>query len=859
MMIILNRQRREINVVASKKQYLYNSLLAVLIILLFLLGTGQFPFTNEILFHGDFSAQYIPFLQFYRDHLLTDPRALIYSFQNGFGQETLSLMGYYLMSPFNLLVFLFPKSQVALAGYFIVFVKLIVATGTMTYYLKERKQLTGMWNTIYALGYAFCGFVAVDFYHFMWMDVMIWLPLIIAGLQRLIEGKSIRQYQWSLGILLFSNYYMGWMVCIFLVLYFAYYVWQLKPEKSLFQAIKEKGHALFQFITRSVATVLILGVVYLPIIIGMLNTYRVGTSNEMSFKYPFNLSINFFSGIGNGTVQVVPFYAPLIYIGIIGVIPAFAYFLMKHETWQQKRPRFYLLLTLFVCTFIAPLGLVFTMFREGMGLPFRYSYLICFVLIECGVQWVKNYKAEQRSLWLSGSILTGYFVLLWGLKIFKVPVFNYYLSKDQLLLNIFYFSLATILIYLTCYTTKKVYMLLLLCCAVGDLSLNYITSNHGGSYEPLKNIEQIQKNIKDSINTSTHQLARINSQPLSSYRNSASTKGYNTGFWVNTYTGMTYSSTLSKEGTQLVNFYGTYTPSPMNLSVAGASSLFEMLLNIQEKPVLNKQGFFKGEMAKGPGIGGALLFNDPIQPKTNNKFKAQNEISYALGGESLFNLQKPIDKNKEGHYYSAQYVINYPGALFIQLLDDTYVHQRNLFQIFINGEQVPAQPEGPRLLYLKGVKKGEKIHLEIKAKKKVDWDNIHVAVWDEKAFQVMRRSVKASPVQVETPTTVTTKMNAPDDHHWLMLSIPYNKGWKIEVNGRVEDYKEMAGGFIGIRLHKGENKIKAHYRSIPLRIGFYITLFGILVNLWLNHLDACYLLQERQESIRRNYRRRHKK
>lgn len=50
----------------------------------------------------------------------------------------------------------------------------------------------------------------------MWIDGMILLPLIVLGIERLIDTGKGALYTGALAVLLLSNYYMGYMACIFL-------------------------------------------------------------------------------------------------------------------------------------------------------------------------------------------------------------------------------------------------------------------------------------------------------------------------------------------------------------------------------------------------------------------------------------------------------------------------------------------------------------------------------------------------------------------------------------------------------------------------------------------------------------------
>ena len=65
----------------------------------------------------------------------------------------------------------------------------------------------------------------------------------------------------------------------------------------------------------------------------------------------------------------------------------------------------------------------------------------------------------------------------------------------------------------------------------------------------------------------------------------------------------------------------------------------------------------------------------------------------------------------------------------------------------------------------------------------------------------------------------------------LFLSIPYDKGWEIKVNGKEVDYYKVNIGFIGLPINKGFSKIELRYSPPLLRSGMYISLFTILVGL----------------------------
>ena len=53
----------------------------------------------------------------------------------------------------------------------------------------------------------------------MWLDCVMLLPLVIWGFEKLMREGKYPLYVLSLAALLYCNYYIGFMCCVFLVLY----------------------------------------------------------------------------------------------------------------------------------------------------------------------------------------------------------------------------------------------------------------------------------------------------------------------------------------------------------------------------------------------------------------------------------------------------------------------------------------------------------------------------------------------------------------------------------------------------------------------------------------------------------------
>ena len=71
-----------------------------------------------------------------------------------------------------------------------------------------------------SLLYGFCAYFVAYYWNIMWLDGMVLLPLITLGIEYIINKEKPFLYIVSLVIMLFANYFIAYMICIFSVLYF---------------------------------------------------------------------------------------------------------------------------------------------------------------------------------------------------------------------------------------------------------------------------------------------------------------------------------------------------------------------------------------------------------------------------------------------------------------------------------------------------------------------------------------------------------------------------------------------------------------------------------------------------------------
>jgi uncharacterized membrane protein YfhO len=231
------------------------------------------PFGGEMYLRSDCYHQYAPFLQVLQDKFRNFD-SLFYSWEFGGGMNFWGLAAYYAASPFNLLTLIWPWEITDFVS-FSILLKMGLAGFTTSYYLEKHFKKDTILTTAFGCAYALSSFFAAYSWNIMWLDCLWMLPLIILGLEKLVAEKKCKMYAITLGIALFSNYYIGFMLCIFSVIYFIYlfFTHTFDPEnKRKDILITLKNYAVFSLLGGGVSAVM-----SIPAYMALMNTVSAET------------------------------------------------------------------------------------------------------------------------------------------------------------------------------------------------------------------------------------------------------------------------------------------------------------------------------------------------------------------------------------------------------------------------------------------------------------------------------------------------------------------------------------------------------------------------------------------------------
>ena len=67
-----------------------------------------------------------------------------------------------------------------------------------------------------------------------------------------------------------------------------------------------------------------------------------------------------------------------------------------------------------------------------------------------------------------------------------------------------------------------------------------------------------------------------------------------------------------------------------------------------------------------------------------------------------------------------------------------------------------------------------------------------------------------------------------DESSFLVLSLPYDEGWNVFVNGQNVKTYSVNGGFVGFEVEAGNNQIEMYFTPVGFKQGAIISLIGIM-------------------------------
>lgn len=360
------------------------------------------PFGNQSVLTLDMQAQYVYYFEALR-RLLTEGGSWLYSWERTLGGEFMGIIAYYLASPFNLIVALFPKTMIPDAIMFIQLTKVGAMGVTFAYYLRKTRNTSDMVSVSFGTMYALSAHSVVQLCNIMWLDAMVFLPLLILGVEAMIRERKFILYTVSLVLIFCTNYYIGYMCAIFTFVYYLYYFFLVRHELIQNEGAKSgpwwkrllRSNGLETLIRFGVFTVIALMISAFVLLCAWysLSFGKTDFSNpdffpSMNFDF-LDLFVKMLPGSFD-TVQ--PDGLPMIYCGVLALI-AIPLFYMSPSISKKKKALSAGVLAFIVLSFMVnTIDLAWHGFSAPNWLEFRNSFIAIFFLLILACDGIRSVK-----------------------------------------------------------------------------------------------------------------------------------------------------------------------------------------------------------------------------------------------------------------------------------------------------------------------------------------------------------------------------------------------------------------------------------------------------------------------------------
>ncbi|MGN0595710.1 MAG: YfhO family protein, partial [Ruminiclostridium sp.] len=387
----------------------YQIILAFAIPFLTLLVTymcmGVYPAGNGSVLSLDLNGQYVYYYDYMYD-VFAGKESIAYSWSRNLSGEFMGIVGYYLASPFNLLVWMFPREHIT-EGLLLMMITKVGAIGACcAVYLSRGKGYDNFTVIVFSPLYALCAYTVEQTMNPMWLDGVMALPIVVYGIEKLIDENKFKMLIIAWVYSFVTCFYIGYMIGIFSAFYFIYYCCATGNKKVFSHLFKKAG----LFALSAVTAVMISAFMILPVYNSLsLGKFEFSTP-DYSIKQNFNLILLAGKMLPDSYDTVRMTGLPFLYCGTICLLLVPAYFFLNKLPVRERASGAAITAFMFVCMYICPVDMMWHGGQLPNWLPQRYSFMVSFLFV-CFAAKAFEHLGEIRGKML-GAFAAAWFILI---------------------------------------------------------------------------------------------------------------------------------------------------------------------------------------------------------------------------------------------------------------------------------------------------------------------------------------------------------------------------------------------------------------------------------------------------------------
>lgn len=858
--------------------------IAIFVILLVYFCFDIIPFGDRTVYRMDLYHQYGPLFSELYDRL-TSGESLIYSWNSGMGLPFIGNFYNYLSSPLSFIVLLFGHKNTFEAVATLIAIKSVLSAMSMANYLKKSQKLNSPLICAFGILYAFSGYFIAYYWNVMWIDAMYILPFVVLGIERIIDKGKSGLYLISLVYCIFSNYYIGFMVCIFSCLYFVYYYVcrfdSLKARsdelESEYFIDKMKNLFIVNSAVKFAVASLCAGIILLFMLVPVLFVLGSSSATKGTFPTEFKFYFNIFDFLANHIASLEPTIRssgdtvlPNIYCGILTVMLMPIYILSNKIPSKEKIASTVLLIIMFFSFNINYLNFIWHGFHFPNDLPYRQSFMYSFMLVVLAFKAIKYIEfTDRKTIIMSGG----------GLALFVVfiqEITSKNANDTSIYLTLAFILLYTIVLGLLQSKKNQAFALsVMVACSVTaeavSASTDHYVANQTKSsftidYDDFKNAQSVVHSMnKDLFFREETTKSRARMDPCWFDYNG-----------VSVFSSMAYEKVSNMQ--KSLGMYGnkinsyTYNPqTPVYNSLFSLKYIYDKYSYIGENNYYNKiAGNDTFSVYENPYF---LNITFPASQSVanynadfgKNPVEAQEQLFESLTGisglynriydyEILYNnLMTVAEFEKENENFrlskletgsKAAATILFPspvnGNVYI------YVSSRNVENVVVYSPviQNTMSVSDGYILDLGKHEIGQEISVEIPLKDDANFAQLEFCAFtmDEEKFKQGYEKLKDGQIEYEKfDETYIKGTYTAENNEVLFTSIPYDRSWNVYIDGKKitnDDIIKISDSLLGVKTEAGTHEIVFKYEipcytlCIWISAGFSVLVLIIYILKW---------------------------
>ena len=826
--------------------WVFPPLIVLFAMLIFYKANGLYPYGDKTIAWCDMDQQVIPLLLQFKD-ILSGKEGFFYSFKNAGGMNFFGVFFFFLSSPFSLLIAFVDKADASSFANLLVMLKMCAVALTASIYLARKAPDAPLLNIALSVLYAYSGYTMMYYQNVIWLDVVYLFPLLLMGLELLQDGKKTL-FILALTMSMVVNYYLGYMLVVFLLLYASLWAFMSKDKKFA-------GN----FILSCALAALLSAVVWLPSLLQYFGSGR---------------TVSLFQSLASSSI-ITPYATAL--PTVFSVLFLFPFAIGGLEKADKKGMHYGILFALtLVPLIIEPIS---KMWQTGnyMSFPTRYAFIpifLCIVLtancLAKNTQATEEKKENAPPMYALNALLP---VLAVGYCIFavcytnaNVEVMDQYSQSLwgndeslQSLWGLYAVGLAVGLVVFFIHRFQSVkpwaVALAVAVIALTELYVAPITYMRTPAHEvkDFQNIVALSGQIEDDgfyrVKTEREYSA------LDFDVNMMGGIGYNA---LGHYTSLTRGNYM-----KAIKQFG-YTSYWMEVGNSGGTVLTDALLSVKYQISTNKTNF---DVAQSDGYGvsptlaylplGVITAKDIVKDGENADYSNRAQLQktlyqdffgnadgvtvYALNDADTYHLT--IRKGDDGKYLLIPDE-NKTGLITFRvtakekqsLYFDVFDENDNSLKQAINGRftisapsktisRFPAQKQNG-LLYL-GDYANRTFSVTVSVTEKVALRSLGLVGIEHGALTSAVEQTQT--LNLQSVKNGLTGSYTAQGGECVFLSTAYDSGMKLTINGKPARLYQVYDGFTAFYLQTGENEIVLSYTPQGFGVGVALSCVGVIL------------------------------